>query len=461
MYLLEINLQSTALGIVMIVGVGIIVILILMKNPKENQTGLFEGRGGVKVVSKEETASFMDYINQGNTALSLFDYDKALENYQAALKIKSSDPSVHFKIGRVFTQKEDYKNAISAFRNVLNLNPDMLEAHFELARLFQVQKNFDMAHQELDHALHLKPEHEDSLKMKIKLLEQTQDYRQALPYMRQLIEVANSPTRYQAMLADYLTRLGEYEAAISEYTSLIETDFGNRLEYQGKVGQAYFDQGEYGLSIDYFKMVLQEQNFIQDQEYLLHIKSQLAAAICNEGVKHFQAGDSTTAISHYQEALLYDNTNPDIHYNLGKALARTHDVPKALQHFETAMTLNPHDVGSCYEMALLQDEKGMMAEAQTNYERVLSIDSRHFDAVFGLGTLHGLQGNIDQAIHYLTLAISINPEDVDAIYNLGVALERKKDFNKAIKMYKKVLSLDTLHEKARSNLAHIQQVKNQ
>lgn len=167
MYLLEINLQSTGLGIAMIVGVGIIVTFILLKTPKRNHTELF-GTGAVAEPSQEAAASFLELINQGNSAFSLFDYDKALDNYQAALKIKNTDPSVHFKIGRVFTQKEDYKNAVSAFRNVLNLNPDMLEAHFELARLFNTQKHFDLAHQELDQVLQLKPEHEDSLKLKIR-----------------------------------------------------------------------------------------------------------------------------------------------------------------------------------------------------------------------------------------------------------------------------------------------------
>jgi tetratricopeptide (TPR) repeat protein len=457
LYLLNITLQSGVVMVLMILGLGLIIFMILLKSPKQKELGDLPGNG--LPAPPDANTSFLDHMNQGNSMLAQYEYDKALEHFQAALKLKSSEPSVHFKIGRVFLQKEDYRNSINAFRNALNLNPGMVEAHFELARIFQIQKNSEHAHQELNQALNIKPEHEDTLKLKVKLFEEAENYQEAIPFLRKLISISRSPLKYRTTLAEYLNKLGQQEEAVSEYFSLIETDPANRLHYQGKIGQAYFDQEHYSKAIEYFKMVLQEQSQIKDQDYLLIIKSQMAAALCNEGVKRFEVNDYTNAIQHYEEALLYDNANPDIHYNLGKALARTSDTARSLQHFQLATTLQPQDIGSYYEMAILQDEKGMFEEAMANYHKVLELDPRHLNATFGLGTLHGVQGNMDEAIQYLTAAISINPEFVDAIYNLGVALERKKEFAKAVKMYKKVVSLDPNHEKAKSNLAHIQHMK--
>lgn len=457
MFLLEITVQQSAIvGVLMILGVALFIIMVLMKSPKEKH---LSASPQADEPVEDLTAGFMDYINQGNTALSQFQYDKALECFQAALKIKNSEPSLHFKIGRVFAQKEDYKNAVSAFRNALKLNPDMLEAHFELARLFQSQQNLDLAHQELDQALAVKPDHEDCLKMKIKLFEQASDYKQAIPVLKTLIGITHYSSRYQDTLADYLGKAGQHEEAVAEYQRLIEAEPLSRLHYLGKIGQTYFEAADYGRAIHYFKMVLQEQAVIRDLEYLALIKSQMAAALCNEGVQQFQEGQYQTAIQFYQEALLYDDSNPDIHYNLGKALASTHETLKALQHFEMAIALHPQDVGSYYEMAVLQDEKGMVDDAAANYERVLALEPSNLNATFGLGTLYGVQGDMDKAIQYLSAAVALNPEFVDAIYNLGVALERKKDFNKALKMYKKVLALDPAHEKARGNLAHIQHLQ--
>lgn len=459
MFLLEITVQQSAIvGVIMILGVALFIIVVLMKSPKEKQMSL-PTLTPPPAEPTDTSAGYMDYINQGNTALSQYQYDKALDYFQAALKLKNTDPSLHFKIARVFTQKEDYKNAISAFRNALKLNPELLEAHFELARIFQNQNNLEQAHLELDQALAIKPEHEECLKLKVKLYEQNQNYQLAIPVLKKLISMSSVPARYQDTLADFLCKLGHYEEAVNEYQRLIQIEPHNKLHYLGKIGQTYFDAGAYNQAIRNFKMVLQEQAVLRDPEYIAVIKSQMAAALCNEGVQQFTDGNSPSAIQLYQEALLYDDTNPDIHYNMGKALASINETMKALQHFETAITLHPQDIGSYYEMAVLQDEKGLVQEAVANYEKVLELDPANLNATFGLGTLYGLEGNMDKAIQYLTASVTLNPEFVDAIYNLGVALERKKDFNKAQKMYKKVLSLEPTHEKARGNLAHIQHLK--
>jgi superkiller protein 3 len=458
LFLLDITAQSAIVMVVMVLGLGMVIVMILMKSPKQ-ETGVVPGAAAP--TEQDPSTTFIEHINQGNVMLAQYDYDKALEFFQEALKLKNNDPSVHFKIGRVFLQKEDYRNAINAFRNALNLNSGMVEAHFELARIFQIQKNMEQAHQELNHALKIKPEHEDTLKLKVKLYEQEGKYKEAVPFLRKLINISRSSIKHRSTLAEHLSKLGQSEEAISEYLGLIESDPANRLQYQGKIGQIYYEKQHYSKAIEYFKLVLQEQGSLKDQDYIVIVKSQMAASLCNEGVTRFEVNDYANAIQHYQEALFYDNANPDIHYNLGKALARTNETSKALQHFEMAISLDPQDIGSYYEMATLQDEKGMIPDAMTNYHRVLQLDPSNVFATFGLGTLYGVQGQIEEAIRYLSAAVDLNPEFVDAIYNLGVALERKKEFGKAVKLYKKVLSLDASHEKARSNLTHIQHMNSQ
>lgn len=457
MYLLEISFPLAALMLIAILGITLFTIVLLMKPAKDPSVP--DKVKSVEVL--DSNAQFIDYINQGNASLARYDYDKALSQYQEALKIKNDEPSVHFKIGRVYLQKEDYKNAVASFRNALTLKPDMVESYFELARIYQITKNTQEAHHALNQILTIKSDHEDTLKMKLKLLEQENQFELALPLLQKLSSVSMSPLKYRCTLADYLCKLGQQDDAITEYQALIKLDPNNQLHYQGKIGQAYYDQGQYSQAIEYFKLVLQEEAAIREQEVLMIIKSQLAASLCNEGVKRFQANDFAEAIRYYQEALLYDDANADIHYNMGKALGRTHEISKAIEHFHAAIEINPKDVGSYFEIAVLQDEKGMLKEAQASYLKVLEMDSENVDATFGLGTLFGVQGEMDQAILYLGRAVTLNPEFVDAVYNLGVALERKKDFGKAIKMYKKVIALDPKHEKAYSNLIHVQQTQNQ
>lgn len=451
--------SQNALVTALIAGVTFFVIVVIARNPKDKSLG-----GNLNYLKDlpgeqgkaEESLSFLEHLNLGNTLVGQYQYDQALSHFKEALRLKPDEPSVHFKIGRIFLQKEDYKNALSAFKTSLSMNPNQVEALYEMARIYHLTHQLDAAHTELNNALKLKADHEESLKLKVRVLEQEKRFEPALAYLQKLVETSRSPLKYREQIADFQIQLGQYPEAIAELEALIALDPTSRLQYWGKIGQAYFDQSQFAKAIEFFKQVLQEQSETSDLDYIHSVKSQMAAALCNEGVKRYEVGDSAGAIQRYKEALGYDANNADIHYNLGKALIRMQETGKAIQHFESALTINPNDSSCYYELALLQDEKGLIQEAMANYEKVLQLEPHNAQAYFGLGTLHGVEGNIDKSIQQLSNAIRINPGYVDAFYNLAVALERKKETNKAIKMYKKVLSLDKNHDKAKSNLAHIQ-----
>jgi protein O-GlcNAc transferase len=464
LYWLDINLESGLLVPCLIIGVVIFIVVMIFSTPKTKDavaTILRTGAGGETPDGVSLQEGFNEHIKQGNAMLAQYNYDQALQHFQDALRLKSDEPAVHFKIGRIFLQKEDYKNAIAAFRTTLSLNPKQIEAHYEMARIFLLQKNMALAHQELEKAMAINPNHEEILKLKVKLLEKEDRHQEAIPFLKTLAGVSRLPLKYRSQAAEYLLQSGHVAEALEEFEALIEADPDNRLLYQGKIGQAHFSQGDYGKAIDFFTIVLQERTSIRDTDYLAAITSQMAASLCNKGVELFDSGDSTAAIHRYQEAILYDDGNADIHFNLGKALARQNETLQAIQHFQKAIALNPQDAASYYELAVLQDEKSMVQEAIASYEKVLELDPNHVNANFGLGTLYGVQNNIDKSIQYLSTAIYLNPQFVDAIYNLAVALERKKDINKAVQMYKKVINIDPGHDKARSNLAHIKHMQKQ
>ncbi len=420
---------------------------------KEDEDG-----SDASALSEDREALFLALINKGNELLGQYEFDKALAQFQEALKLKSGDAAVHFKVGRIFLQKEDFRNAITAFKNVINLNPNQVEARYELARIYQQEEKFHLAHEELSQALKINPEHEETLKLKIKLFEQEGHYQQALPILLKLMETSRQSKRYRIQYAEFLARLQKHEEAINQYMILIDRDPNNEVQYQGKIGHVYFEMGNYAKAIEYYQLVIENSG---PESNDLTLRNQMAAALCNEGVSHFNTNDTTRAIQYYKEALKYDAENPDIHFNLAKAYAEVKDINNAIKHYEEAVQLNPRDISSYYELAVLQDNQGYVKEAIASYEKVLDLNPKHLKAIFGLGTLYGVQGNLEQSIHYLTQAIKLDPMFVDAIYNLGVALERQKNFNKAIQMYKKVLNLDGAHIEAKSNLAHLQHTKGQ
>ncbi len=466
MYWLEISAGGNALQPEIILGAIVLGVLILLFALKDSIGQFFGLIGQATLAEKTEQAdqpphpgnTFSMLIQRGNTLLAQYQLDEALVLFQEALRYRNTDASLHFKIGRIYLQKKDYKNAISAFNNTLRLNPVQIEAHYELARIYAIEEKFDAAQHELNQALAVNPDHEDSQKLKLKLYEQNRQYAEALPMLAKLAETASNPLQYQKIIADFNQKTGHLLAATEAYEALINSDPENRLYYYACIGSGQFSHGHYSEAIASFQHLFEEKSrgaLPDDPEFLTLARSQMGAALCNQGVEWFEKEDFQQAIARYQEALSFDPNNPDIFYNLGKALSRINDIPEAMRHFQSAITLSPRDVSSYYELALLQDDKGQLDEAITTYEQVLALEPRHVNAHFCVGTLYGLQEDLDRCIQHLNAAVQLDPGYVDAVYNLAVAYEQKGDIPRAVQAYKRVLTLEPTHDKARSNLAHI------
>lgn len=411
---------------------------------------------GESASSPEADSDFFDYVNLGNQHSQHYEWDQALACFQAAVKIKPSEASIHFKIGRIYTQKEDYPHALTAFKNVLAIQSEHLEAMFELARILMLQGKLDDAQRLLSPILEKNPNHEDALRLKAQLYEKQGLYLNALPLLQKLMQVGKYAHHRKSRMqyADMLILAGMPDEAIQEYQVLIEKDSMNKALYEAKVAHLYFEQGHFGKAVEFYRRIFYSDDALRED---IQIKHRMAASLCNEGVRHFnELGDTQSAIRFYKEALKYDDQNQDIHYNLGKAYLAIHQYENARKSFEAALNLMPDDTACAYELAVLADQQSNLDSAITYYQKVLKSDPHHTMAAYGLGALYGIEGELDKAIDYLSLAIRLNPGFEDAIYNLGVALERKNQPNKAIQMYRKVLSINNTHEQAKSNLAHLQ-----
>lgn len=454
----DIILQYQPFFLPSLIGViALLVIVWFLRSPAAKKS---QNDNLINLPSLQDTPmDFVGCVNKGNEYLTNYQTDEALSYFQAALKLRPNEPSVHFKIGRIFSQKENYKNAMAAFKNVIALDSEQIEAYYEIARILVSLNTADHlkeAHQTLDMAIKLNPDHEEVLKLKVKVLETQERFPETLPILKKLLGMAKHGNykKYRLHYADMLVKSKAYEEAIAEYHALADQDTLDRPMYEARIGTLYFEQEHYARAIEFYRRVFfSEDATSKDPE----LKIKMAAALCNEGVRYFKTvNDPKTAVQYYKEALQYDQNNADIFYNLGKAYAELSQLDLAKEHFQKALEASPGDALSAYELGLLEDQQGDIDKAIEYYLLALSINHHHAQSAFGLGSLYGVKGDMQQAVDYLTIAIQIDPDYEDAIYNLGVALERQNKITKAIQMYKKVLSLNPNHEQARGNLMHLQ-----
>jgi protein O-GlcNAc transferase len=104
------------------------------------------------------------------------------------------------------------------------------------------------------------------------------------------------------------------------------------------------------------------------------------------------------------------------------------DLAKAINHFQTAVNLEPRDIEALLNLAISQDNYGKEEEAIKSYEKVIATDPA-------------------------------STHSRDAYNNLGLLYVSQKEYKKAKKSYEKSLGIDSSFAPARLNLQRLETLK--
>jgi tetratricopeptide (TPR) repeat protein len=172
---------------------------------------------------------------------------------------------------------------------------------------------------------------------------------------------------------------------------------------------------------------------------------------------------------------------------LGTLYAKQRQPALAAAMFSKALELNPWDVVSLHNFALLDLENDQMDQALAKLGRVLDLAPEHAGAHSDLAYAYARQGRNDLAESEALLALHYDPEKVSARYNLatlylgsgrideamaqyqtitriapqassnaynqlGVIWARKGDLPQALGNWQKALEADPANEDAKANL---------
>ena len=129
-------------------------------------TTAFNSGNASKAIEKLEEAleaglpdeDLADVYNMiGLSYADLQDYEKALTNYQSALKADPKDFRVMTNMGISYRLSRQYEKAEESYRNALAVNPDYPEAHSSLGTLYIIIEKPAEAIPCFERALEIKP----------------------------------------------------------------------------------------------------------------------------------------------------------------------------------------------------------------------------------------------------------------------------------------------------------------
>jgi Flp pilus assembly protein TadD len=169
-------------------------------------------------------------------------------------------------------------------------------------------------------------------------------------------------------------------------------------------------------------------------------------------VAHAQCAHWRDSESLWTHTVACTSRNPLAHTDLGLALASRGEFAEAIEHYRTALEIQPDSIQAHNDLGLALAGCGKFDEAIDHFRTALEINPDYMDTHYNLGTALAGCGKFDEAIDHFRTALEINPDYMDTHYNLGLALASRGEFAEAIDHYRKVLEFQPDFAEAHNNL---------
>jgi tetratricopeptide (TPR) repeat protein len=141
-----------------------------------------------------------------------------------------------------------------------------------------------------------------------------------------------------------------------------------------------------------------------------------------QAVGFHQAGRLDRAVELYRQILLCEPDLPEVHNNLGAALAALGKLSEATQSYRRALDLNPDNAQAWCNWGAALASLGQLREAEANLRRAIALDASFAEAHSQLGHTLRLSGSLDDAEDMLRRAIALDPNNAQAHAGLGTLL---------------------------------------
>jgi len=177
------------------------------------------------------------------------------------------------------------------------------------------------------------------------------------------------------------------------------------------------------------------------------------------GLSASKAGDPEKAMKAFDEALRIDPKHVKSLINSARLLIDQKQPEKALPRLDQATMLDPdsNDVQRLFARAY--QAQGQTDEAIDAYKRAIELNDKDAWSHNNLGLLLFEQGRATEAVPFLTQAVELRKDVAVFSNNLGMALEHTGKFQDAAASYRVALTAEPSNEKAKRNLARVEQVK--
>jgi len=169
----------------------------------------------------------------------------------------------------------------------------------------------------------------------------------------------------------------------------------------------------------------------------------MANAALNAGIDKFMHKDYAGAAEDFRRAVGIApqgaNATTAADY-MANSYLKTGETEKALEAYETAVSLDPTRDDMYIKLGNLNFSLGRHSEAETAYRQAVALNSDATN-IFSLGQLYLNTERPLQAVEQFEEVVNLTPENVNGYYGLGQAFGKMGDLEAAVGQFEKAIEL--------------------
>lgn len=229
-------------------------------------------------------------------------------------------------------------------------------------------------------------------------------------------------------------------ASVQEISAQIEQDPTNpELYYRRAI--IYFDQS-------YLDKALSDVNqsiALQESNALYHFQKARILYAMNKTI------DATKA---YEKAIALKPDFTDAKLRLAELYYVVKEHKKSLDLYNNVLASDAKNTTALFFKGMNYKEMGDTSSAIQVFQKAFEFDANYYDAVMQLGNLYAGLGN-KAALDYYVTASRLRPKNPEPPYSAGVFFQQKKDYKRAVGMYRQALKGNENYYQAYYNTALI------
>lgn len=270
----------------------------------------------------EVNRQVQSHLQQGDQQFAQGDYQRALDEYAAAIQKDPENAEAHFNSGITKRRLNDLKGAIAHYTTAIRLKPTSVDAYNNRGLVRSQLGDKLAAIADFTEAIRLNPQHVQAFNNRGTIYSELGKKQAAIADYTQAIQI--DAQYYEAYFNRGIVQsdLGNTKAAIADYSQVLRLNINYAQAYNNR-GIAYFALGNL-------------KQAIADYTEAIRVDAKYARAYTNRGTAHLALGNKQAAIADYTQGIRIDPKYAKAYENRGTVKSQIGKKQEAIQDLQKA-----------------------------------------------------------------------------------------------------------------------------